>query len=137
MSKYNERMITEFRANSGIVTTGYGSSLVLVHSIGARSGEARIHPLVGFPDGDGWLIVASKGGAPENPAWYYNLRAHPDTEIEVPAGDHVATVAVHAEEVSDAEYPEVWARFESRSRAFEQYAEKTTRRIPVIRLNPR
>jgi len=108
---YNDRIISEFRENGGTVTTGHGSGLLLLHSIGAKSGEERIHPVLGIADGDGWLIAASKGGSPENPAWYHNLLAHPETEVEVPAGDHVDTVAVRADVVPDADYPAAWDRF--------------------------
>ena len=131
---YNDRIISEFRENGGTVTTGHGSGLLLLHSIGAKSGEERIHPVLGIADGDGWLIAASKGGSPENPAWYHNLLAHPETEVEVPAGDHVDTVAVRADVVPDADYPAAWDRFVARSHGFAQYAERTARRIPVVRL---
>lgn len=134
---YNDRIIAEFRENGGTVTTGHGSGLLLLHTVGAKSGAARIHPVLGIVDGDGWLIAASKGGSPENPSWYHNLLSHPETEIEVPAGDHVDTVAVRAEVVSDSEHDEAWARFVARSSGFAQYAERTARRIPVIRLTRR
>ncbi len=105
---YNDNIIAEFRENGGTVTTGHGSGLLLLHSIGAKSGEERINPVLGIAEGDGWLIAASKGGAPENPAWFHNLLAHPETEVEVPAGDHVDTVAVRAEVVPDADYAAAW-----------------------------
>jgi deazaflavin-dependent oxidoreductase (nitroreductase family) len=137
VSGYNDKIIAEFRENGGTVTTGHGSGLLLLHSIGAKSGEKRINPVLGIVEGDGWLIAASKGGSPENPAWFHNLLAHPETEVEVPAGDHVDTVAVHAEVVPDADYPAAWARFVARSRGFADYAERTARRIPVVRLSRR
>lgn len=134
---YNDRIISEFRENGGTVTSGHGSGLLLLHSIGAKTGDKRISPVLGIAEGDGWLIAASKGGAPENPAWYHNLLAHPETEVEVPAGDHVDTVAVRAEVVADADYPAAWERFVARSPGFAQYAERTSRRIPVVRLTHR
>jgi deazaflavin-dependent oxidoreductase (nitroreductase family) len=107
--------------------TGRSSACRDRDSVGAHSGEERINPALGIVDGDGWLIAASKGGSPENPAWYHNLLAHPDTEVEVPAGDHVETVAVRAEVVPDAAYADVWAQFVARSSGFADYAERTSR----------
>ncbi len=136
---FNDRIIAEFRTNAGTVSShGFGSSLALVHSVGARSGEPRISPLMALPDGDAWLVIASKGGAPENPAWYYNLLAHPDTVVEVPGDGDVRTVEVRASEVPDAEWDAVWARFIARSPAFEKYTETAQgRRFPIVRLAPR
>ena len=85
MSDFNQQIIDEFHANRGTVTTmGFGDRLVLVHSTGAKSGAPRTNPLMGIPDGDGWLIAASKGGAPDNPDWYHNLLANPAASVEVP-----------------------------------------------------
>ena len=135
MSDYNDRIITEFRENGGTVTTGHGSGLVLLHSIGAKSGVERIHPVLAIPDGDGWLIAASKGGAPENPAWFHNLLAHPDIEIETPDD---GTVAVHAERLTGAVRDEGWARFTSLpGSSFASYEAKTSRVIPVLELQRR
>ncbi|MEO5533871.1 MAG: nitroreductase/quinone reductase family protein [Pseudolysinimonas sp.] len=136
-ANYNDQMIAEFRANAG-VTGHFGSGLLLVHSVGAKSGVERVHPLAGIPDGDGWLIAASKGGSDENPAWYHNLIANPDTVVEIPAGDHVETVPVRASEVPVSEHDEAWGKFTARSPGFADYAEKTSRpRIPVVRLSRR
>ncbi len=65
-----------------------------MHTIGAKSGEERLAPVMGLRLDDGWLIVASKGGAPENPAWYYNLLAHPEFDVEVHVDGEIATVPV-------------------------------------------
>jgi deazaflavin-dependent oxidoreductase (nitroreductase family) len=131
MTDYNATVIAEFRANGGKVPN-FGSSLVLVHSIGAKSGETRINPVMGIAQPDGsWLIAASKAGAPENPAWYYNLRAHPDAAIETPEG----TFDVVATELEGDEHTRGWAQFTSRSPGFAAYQEKTGGRvIPVIKL---
>jgi deazaflavin-dependent oxidoreductase (nitroreductase family) len=134
---FNDAIIDQFRAHGGAVDR-FGSDLVLVHSTGAKSGVERVHPLMGIRDGDGWLIAASKGGAPEHPAWYHNLLAHPDTEVEVPDGrGGVATVPVTASVLLEAEHDAGWAQFLRRSPAFGQYAERSGRRIPVVRLAPR
>ena len=86
MSDWNQQIIDEFRANDGTVTTmGFGRALVLLHHRGAKSGTERIAPLAALRDSDDrWFIAASKGGAPTNPDWFHNLRAHPDVSIETP-----------------------------------------------------
>ena len=84
----NKPITDEFRSNDGVVG-GYfaGVPLVLVHHKGAKSGTERIVPLASQKQDDGWAVFASKGGADDNPAWYYNLLANPETTIEV--GTHV------------------------------------------------
>ena len=78
VKEYNKTIIEEFRANNGVVGgTFAGARLLLLHTIGAKSGEARINPLAYFDDGDAYLIVASYAGAPANPPWFYNLSANP------------------------------------------------------------
>ncbi|MEO8528756.1 MAG: nitroreductase/quinone reductase family protein [Pseudolysinimonas sp.] len=134
MSDYNDKMIADFRENGGIVPTGHGSGLVLLHSKGAKSGTQRVHPLLGITEDDHWLVIASKGGSPENPSWYHNLLAHPETEIEVGANGHVDTVAVRAEVIADEDYLAAWAKFTDKSKAFEGYAERTARRMPIVKL---
>ena len=135
MSDFNQKIIAEFRANGGHVeTAGFGDSLVILHSIGARSGQERVNPVLAIAvDGD-WLIAASKAGAPENPAWYANLKAHPEVSIETGTD----TVDVVASEVLGDDYAAAWGRFVAQSPAFERYAEKASERhIPVVRLSPR
>jgi deazaflavin-dependent oxidoreductase (nitroreductase family) len=131
MTDYNASVIAEFRANGGTVPN-FGSNLVLVHSLGAKSGEARINPVMAIAQDDGsWLIAASKAGAPTNPAWYYNLKAHPEVSVETPEG----TFTVTASELEGDEYTAGWARFTSRSPGFADYQAKAGGRIiPVIKL---
>lgn len=131
---YNERIIAEFRSNEGEVAN-FGRDLVLVHHIGAKSGVERVSPLMGIrSDDDTWLIAASKGGAPSNPAWYHNLLAHPDVQIETA---DAGTVAVRAVELTGSARDEAWRRFTDRSRGFADYEAKTSRTIPVIALQRR
>lgn len=136
MADWNDTIIEEFRANGGTVTTaGFGRSLVLVHHTGARSGEERVAPLMGLhPSDDVWLIAASAAGAPKHPAWFFNLVAHPDTEIETPDD---GTVAVHARVLEGEERDAGWARFTSASEGFKEYEKKTSRVIPVLELRRR
>ena len=130
---WNQRIIDTFRANAGEVPQ-FGRSLVLVHHIGAKSGLERVSPVMALRDGDDtWLIAASKAGAPENPAWYHNLRANPEAEIETPDG----VVLVRAEELVGADRDAAWSRFTAVSTGFKEYEAKTTRTIPVLALKRR
>jgi deazaflavin-dependent oxidoreductase (nitroreductase family) len=131
----NQHIIDEFHANDGRVG-GYfeGASMLLLHTIGAKTGRPRVNPLVYLPDGDRYVVFATKGGAPTNPDWYYNLLAHPDVEIEV--GD--VTIPVHATEVQeDDERDALYGRQVQRRPGFADYPKKTDRRIPIIALEVR
>ncbi|WP_371190644.1 nitroreductase/quinone reductase family protein [Tsukamurella sp. 1534] len=140
VSDFNQGIIDEFHENNGTVTAmGFGRSLILVHNRGAKSGAPRTNPVAGMRDGDGWLIPASAGGSPRNPAWYHNLLAHPDVEIEYPNDDGgISALAVTATELTGADRDAAWARFVDRAPAFAQYEETAGDRvIPVLRLTPR
>lgn len=140
MSDFNEQIISEFHANDGTVeTAGFGRSLVLVHNIGAKSGQERISPLAGMPDGDdAWLIAASAAGAPDHPAWYTNLLKTPDVDIEVPTDDGIRTVPVTVTDLAGAERDAAWKRFTDRSAVFADYEGKAAPRvIPILRLSRR
>jgi len=106
-------------------------ALVLV-TVGAKSGQERRSPLGWFPGPDGsWLVVAAAAGAPRNPAWYYNLAAHPDqVSIEVPGGP----VAVTAEQLHGTEREQAWQQITTASQQFANYQVKTDRELPVIKL---
>jgi deazaflavin-dependent oxidoreductase (nitroreductase family) len=135
MADWNTQIIEEFRANDGTVTTmGFGRSLVLVHNLGARSGDERINPVMNILEEDGSrLIAASAAGADKHPAWYHNLLAHPDVTIETPEG----TEEVHVTDLQGAERDAAWERFKQTSDGFRAYEAKTSRVIPVLRLTPR
>lgn len=135
-SDWNQEIIDEFRAHGGNVSSrGFGKSLVLLHHIGARSGVERVCPVMGIrTDPDTWLVAASKAGAPENPAWYHNLLAHPDVVIETPDD---GTVPVRAHSLTGTERENAWARFLARSPGFGRYEERTSRTIPVLALRRR
>ncbi len=134
-AEQNVAIIEEFRANAGVVG-GYftGVPIALVHHKGAKSGIDRIAPLASQELDDGWAVFASKGGADDNPAWYYNLLANPDTTVEV----GTETIAVRAREAEGEEYDRIWTRQKAELPTFAEY-EKRTRRpyIPVIVLEPR
>jgi deazaflavin-dependent oxidoreductase (nitroreductase family) len=131
---YNQPIIDEFRANGGAVTH-FGRGLVLLHHLGAKSGTERVTPVASWKTApDAWLIAASKAGAPENPAWYHNLLAHPDITIETPDDGEVA---IHVTEVTGADYENAWQEFTSHYPGFLDYQKKTDRTIPVLRLTRR
>ena len=128
---FNERIIAEFRANGGTVTTaGFGDDLVLLHTVGAKSGESRIHPLMAIEVEGGWLVAASAAGAPRHPAWFFNLQATPDVAVETGTATEQAVARI----LTGAERAEAWAKFEQRSSAFTGYQLKTEREIPVVLL---
>jgi deazaflavin-dependent oxidoreductase (nitroreductase family) len=136
MSDFNTQVIEEFRANRGRVARsgGFGKSLVLLHTVGARTGATRVNPVLARRDGEDWLISASAAGAREHPAWFINLRANPEVTIET--GDGL--VEVTAQELTGAEYDQAWRGFTSQSPAFDVYQRRTGgRRIPVVRLRRR
>jgi deazaflavin-dependent oxidoreductase (nitroreductase family) len=134
VADFNQTIITEFRANGGHVeTAGFGDSLVLLHTVGARSGAERVNPLMAIAADDGWMVVASAGGAPRHPAWFHNLIAHPAAAVEIGSGEIVDVVAT---QLDGADYDAAWAAFTARSRAFESYAQRAgDREIPVVRLS--
>ena len=133
MTDFNQQVITEFRENDGKVGGMFdGMPILLLHHIGAKSGADRISPLVYLPDGDRFVIFASKAGAPSHPSWFHNLMARPETEIEV-GGE---TVAVVAAEVTGDDRERLFQRQVELQPQFGDYQSKTTRKIPVVALTP-
>jgi deazaflavin-dependent oxidoreductase (nitroreductase family) len=129
----NARIIEEFRANEGKVG-GYfaGRPMLLLHTKGRKTGLPRTNPVVYLPDGDRFVIIASKGGAPKDPQWYRNLVADPNVEIEV----GTRTIPVKAVVITGPERDELYARQVEKMPAFADYERKTERTIPVIALEP-
>ena len=134
LGDYNAQNIAEFRKNHGKVG-GYfkGASLLLLNTIGRRSGKLHVTPVMYLKDGERLLVFASKGGADTNPDWYFNLKAHPDFQIEI--GDEM--VEVHAEEVTRSERDALYNRQADLYPRFGDYQRKTKRIIPVIALTTR
>jgi deazaflavin-dependent oxidoreductase (nitroreductase family) len=131
MNDFNRKIIEDFRANGGKVGPPFeGAPMILVNHTGAKSGRSYTTPLVYLPDGEDWVIIASKAGSPTHPDWYHNLKAHPDVTIEV----GTEKVAAKATEVTGAERDELYARQVAVMPGFAEYAEKAGRVIPVIRL---
>jgi deazaflavin-dependent oxidoreductase (nitroreductase family) len=130
---FTNALVADLRANGGKATSGpfLGRNLLLLTTIGARSGESRLAPLAYSRDGDRIVIVASKGGAPTNPAWYLNLLANPVVTVEL-GGETFQARATVAE---GGERDRLYAAHAAEHPAFKDYQHKTTRRIPVIWLD--
>ena len=131
VSDFNAKIIEEFRAHGGKVGGPFeGAPMVLLTTIGAKSGTQRTTPLVYLPDGDRVVVFASMAGAPTNPAWYHNLVANPSVIIEVGDQRSGATATVLTGEERDRLYAEQ----ASRMPAFAEYQAKAGRVIPVVAL---
>jgi deazaflavin-dependent oxidoreductase (nitroreductase family) len=128
----NQEIIQEFRANAGNVGGWFeGAPMLLLHTIGAKSGLPRVNPLMYQQVGDDLAVFASKAGAPTNPDWFYNLRANPNVEIEL----GTETIPVTAFVADDDERDRIWGIQKERYPTFAEY-EKTAagRKIPVVLL---
>ena len=128
---FNKQIIEEFRANGGETFGVFkGRPLLLLTTTGAKSGESRTTPLVYSKDGDRVVIIASMGGAPKHPAWYLNLSANPGVTVELGTEKFAAT----ASSAEGTERDRLYAQQAEMMPAFNQYEQKTTRRIPVVLL---
>lgn len=128
---WNKKVIEEFRANEGKVGGMFANMrLLLLHTIGAKSGLPRINPVVCMADGDRYVIIASKAGAPTNPDWYYNIVANPRVSVEVGNEQFDAEAAV----AEEPERSQLYDKMATLNPVFAEYARKTTRIIPVITL---
>jgi deazaflavin-dependent oxidoreductase (nitroreductase family) len=127
---FNRNLIDHFRANSGEVKEGMfrGAPIVLLTTKGAKSGATYTTPLVYTRDGERLVIIASKGGAPTNPAWFHNLVANPDVTIEVGPEKYEAKAVVTEGEERDRLFNAQAALMPN----FAEYQKNTTRRIPVV-----
>jgi deazaflavin-dependent oxidoreductase (nitroreductase family) len=127
---WNAGIIEEFRANQGKVGGMFeGRPLLLLHHTGARTGTVRVNPLAYQVLDDGNLAVfASKGGAPTNPDWFYNLIANPDVTVEAGTETFHARARIPDQDERDR----IWTRQKEGSPGFAEYETKTTRQIPVI-----
>ncbi|WP_425562086.1 nitroreductase family deazaflavin-dependent oxidoreductase [Microbacterium kribbense] len=111
---------------------GRGASLLLIHTVGARTGATHVTPVTGIRQGDdGWLVSAAKAGSDRSPAWYFNAIAHPEVVIEAPGE---GAIPVRATELHAEARNVAWARFLAKSSRFRRYETRTTRTIPVLRL---
>ncbi|HWS84798.1 MAG TPA: nitroreductase family deazaflavin-dependent oxidoreductase [Ktedonobacteraceae bacterium] len=126
---FNQTVITEFRGNGGKVGGPFANMpLLLLTTIGAKSGQPRIAPLVYITDGDHFIVIASKAGAPTNPDWYYNLVANPSVTIETGHERFQARAAIAEGQERERLYAQMGAQLPQ----FLEYQQKTSRQIPVV-----
>jgi deazaflavin-dependent oxidoreductase (nitroreductase family) len=129
---FNTKIIEEFRANGGKVGGPFaGAPLLLLHTTGARSGRERVSPLMYQALDHGYAVFASKGGAPENPAWFYNLLASPRVRAEI--GTQTVDLAARVADGPDRD--RIWEAQKSAYPGFADYERKTSRQIPVVILD--
>ena len=123
-----------YRATRGLIGHRFPGAppMLLLDHVGAKSGVKRTTPLAYVPDGDDVVLVASKGGHPRNPAWYHNLKANPDTTVQV--GSEMRKV--HAHVATPQERERLWPKAVSINKGYASYQKKTTREIPLVILHP-
>ena len=133
MKAMNTELVAGFRATGDRLGGAFdGVPLLLLTSTGARSARPCVTPVNYTRDGDGYVVVASKSGAPRHPDWYHNLLAHPQATIEVDG----ATRAVQARVSSGPERERLFARHVAALPNFAAYQNRTTRALPVVALEP-
>ena len=132
-NRENAEIIAEFRANGGKVGGRFeGGTMVILHTTGARTGQTRLNPLRYQPYGDNLVVFASKRGDPTHPDWYHNLVANPRARVEV----GTETFEVDARVAEGEERERLWERQVEEYPNFAEYQEMTSRRIPVVVLEP-
>jgi deazaflavin-dependent oxidoreductase (nitroreductase family) len=131
---FNRTLIDDLRANKGKVTSGpfAGGNLLILTTTGAKSGEDRENPLVYSRNNGQLVIVASKGGAPTNPAWYHNLVTEPTVTVEVGGKKFKARARIAEGE----EYERLYGQHATLYPTFHEYRKRTSRKIPVVVLEP-
>src|SRR5262249_41747519 len=132
VSDWNQKVIDELRANGGNAPSMGGATLLILHTIGAKSGEGRLSALRYRERGGDLESFAPHAGAPVNPAWFHNLVAHPDVTVEL-GGE---TRAVRARVAGTDERNELWEWNKQDYETFADYEAKTDRTIPVVILEP-
>jgi len=133
-SLFGDEHVRQYEATGGRVGHDWNeTSCLILHTIGRKSGATRKFPLIYGRDGEDYVIIASKGGAPEAPGWYENLVAHPEAKIQV--WDRVIDVV--ARTGSPADKARVWPKMVEQWPGYADYQAKTDRDIPVVLLRPR
>jgi deazaflavin-dependent oxidoreductase (nitroreductase family) len=133
-NEVNRRVTAEFHAHAGKVGGPFeGTDILILTTTGAKSGQTRWNPLAYTRDGNRYIIVASKAGAPAHPDWYYNLLRYPSVSIEVGAEN----VLVDASVATGAERDRLFAQHAKRMPRFREYERSTSRELPVVILTPK
>jgi deazaflavin-dependent oxidoreductase (nitroreductase family) len=132
MPNWSDATIIEFHAKAGKGVGPFGDHLILLTTVGARSGNERTSPVMYHRDGERYIVVASKGGAPDNPGWYNNLKANPVARVEVGTATGTETFEVTAREAEGEERDRMYAERVAIAPGFGEYERQTSRRIPVM-----
>ena len=131
IQNFNQKVIEEFRANNGVVGGQVaGIPLLLLGTIGAKTGAARTNPLAYLEENDRLIVIASYGGAPKSPPWFHNLVANPEVSVEVRDEKFQATASV----LDEPERTELYAKMAEAMPVFNEYQSNTDRTIPVVAL---
>ena len=132
-NEWNQKLIAEFRGNGGKVGGHFeGKTLLLLHTLGAKSGWERVTPTAYVRDGERFVIIASNSGAENHPAWYHNLISNSVATIEVGADQF----KVYASIAQEPERTHLYDKMVKMMPVFEKYCRETKREIPVILLTP-
>ncbi len=138
MADWNAQVIEEFRANEGRVGGPFeGAPLLLLHNVGAKSGQERVNPMMYMAVDDSFAVFASRAGDDRNPDWFHNLKAHPDVTAEVALATGIETYEVRARVLDAEEREPIWQEQKKRYPGFAEYEQKTARVIPVVMLDRR
>jgi deazaflavin-dependent oxidoreductase (nitroreductase family) len=131
---FNKNLIADLRSNGGQATSGpfRGGTVLILTTTGAKSGQTRENPLAYTRAGANYVVIASKGGAPTHPAWFHNLVANPEVKVEVLG----QTIPVRARVAEGEEHQRLYDAQASIMPGFAEYQRKTTRKIPVVVLEP-
>ena len=132
MADWNAATIQEFHSKAGKGVGPFGDQLMLLTTRGARTGEEHITPVMYNRDAERYIVVASKGGAPDHPGWYHNLKANPVARVEVGADHGTETFEVRAHEAEGKERDRLYADRVAIAPGFGEYERKTSRKIPVM-----
>ena len=132
MASWSDATIREFHEKKGKGVGPFGDQLILLTTVGARSRQERTSPVVYHRDGERYVVIASKGGAPDHPAWYRNLKANPTAKVEVGTATGTEKFEVRASEAKGDERDRLYAERVAFSPGFGEYERMTSRKIPVM-----
>jgi deazaflavin-dependent oxidoreductase (nitroreductase family) len=132
MADWNAATIQEFHSKAGKGIGPFGDQLMLLTTVGARSGDEHITPVMYHRDGERYVVIASKGGAPDHPGWYHNLKANPVAKVEVGTETGTQTFEVRAREAEGKERERMYAERVAFAPGFGEYPQMTSRQIPVM-----
>jgi F420H(2)-dependent quinone reductase len=131
--RFTDLHTAAYKASHGrIGGKAYGVPVALVESVGRKSGKRRTHPLLCQPDGDNLVLIASKGGTDRHPAWYFNLKAQPETTAWWKGKER----KVRARVAEGEERERLWRLMADAYPEYENYQRRTDREIPVVVLEP-